>query len=63
MPGDERTRREETPMLDLIPALFLAAMIALTLWLLPLINEERKPERTGLTEEIHVRRDGPNAER
>lgn len=45
-------------MIDTIPGLLLAAMIALTLFLLPYLNEERRAERTGQTEEIHVRRDG-----
>jgi hypothetical protein len=44
-------------MLETIPGLLLAGAIALTLILLPHLNEERR-ERTGLTEEIHVRRDG-----
>jgi hypothetical protein len=44
-------------MLELIPGLFLAAAIALALVLLPYLSDERRPERTGLTEELHVRRD------
>ncbi|MEN9935064.1 MAG: hypothetical protein RLZZ387_1643 [Chloroflexota bacterium] len=45
-------------MLESIPGLLLASTIVLTLFLLPYLNEERR-ERTGLTEEIHVRRDLP----
>jgi hypothetical protein len=44
-------------MLETLPGLFLAAAIALALVLLPYLNDERRQERTGLTEEIHVRRD------
>jgi hypothetical protein len=44
-------------MLDTIPGLLLAGTIALTLILLPHLNDERRSERTGTTEEIHVRRD------
>jgi hypothetical protein len=42
-------------MLESIPGLLLAATIALTLILLPLLNEERRGERSGATEELHVR--------
>lgn len=44
-------------MLEIMPGLFLAAAIALALVLLPYLNDERRQERSGLTEEIHVRRD------
>ncbi len=44
-------------MIETIPGLLLAGAIALTLFLLPYLNDERRPERTGQTEEIHVRRD------
>jgi hypothetical protein len=44
-------------MLDTIPGLLLAGAITLTLILLPHLNDERRNERTGTTEEIHVRRD------
>ena len=42
-------------MIESIPGLFLAAAIALTLILLPKLSEERRTERTGTTEEIHIR--------
>jgi hypothetical protein len=44
-------------MLESFPGLLLAAVIILTLILLPYINEERaRPtERTGRTEELHIK--------
>ncbi|HWQ12497.1 MAG TPA: hypothetical protein VNL77_06850 [Roseiflexaceae bacterium] len=44
-------------MIETIPGLLLAGTIALTLILLPHLNEERRGERTGTTEELHIRRD------
>ena len=42
-------------MIETIPGLLLAATIALTLILLQHLNEERRSERTGTTEELHIR--------
>ncbi len=43
-------------MLVSFPALLLVIMIILTLVLLPYLNDDRpKPERTGRTEELHIK--------
>ncbi len=44
-------------MLQSLPGLLLVVMIILTLILLPFLNEDRPrtPERTGRTEELHIK--------
>lgn len=44
-------------MLQSFPGLLLVVMIILTLILLPYLNEDRQrtPERTGRTEELHIK--------
>jgi hypothetical protein len=44
-------------MLESFPGLFLVFMIVLTLVLLPYLNDDRQrtPERTGRTEELHIK--------
>jgi len=44
-------------MLQSLPGLLLVVMIILTLILLPYLNEDRSraPERTGRTEELHIK--------
>lgn len=43
-------------MLESFPGLLLVIMIVLTLVLLPYLNEDRRPtERTGRTEELHIK--------
>ncbi|HNP71038.1 MAG TPA: hypothetical protein PLO33_03715 [Kouleothrix sp.] len=43
-------------MLQSYPGLLLVAMIILTLILLPYLNDDRPRERTGRTEELHIKR-------
>jgi hypothetical protein len=44
-------------MLESFPGLFLVFMIVLTLVLLPYLGDDRQrtPERTGRTEELHIK--------
>lgn len=43
-------------MADLFPSLFLVAMIALTLALLPLLNDDRAHHQSQpITEELHIK--------
>ena len=42
-------------MLQSYPGLLLVAMIILTLILLPYLNDDRPRERTGRTEELHIK--------
>ena len=44
-------------MLESFPGLLLVIMIVLSLVLLPYLNEDRQrpPERTGRTEELHIK--------
>ena len=44
-------------MLESFPGLFLVFMIVLTLVLLPYLSDDRqhKSERTGRTEELHIK--------
>jgi hypothetical protein len=44
-------------MLEWFPGFLLVVMIVLTLVLLPYLNEDRPrtPERTGRTEELHIK--------
>jgi hypothetical protein len=44
-------------MLESFPGLFLVFMIVLTLVLLPYLNDDRQrtPDRTGRTEELHIK--------
>ena len=45
-------------MLETFPGLFLVIMIAITLILLPRLNDERLPpsDKTRRTEELHIKR-------
>jgi hypothetical protein len=47
----------ELSMLEWFPGFLLVVMIVLTLILLPYLNEDRQrtPERTGRTEELHIK--------
>jgi hypothetical protein len=49
--------RQELMMLESFPGLLLVTMIILTLILLPYLNEERPrtSERTGRTDELHIK--------
>jgi len=43
-------------MFESFPGLFLVFMIVLTLVLLPYLSDDRqRPERTGRTEELHIK--------
>ena len=55
---EPRAGKRSDAMLETFPGLLLVAMIALTLILLPRLNDERprSADKTRRTEELHIKR-------